>query len=95
MDDIIIKTADGNHLIRWSYSERDNRFLAIQEERGSSYESRVIPTAEARLIMATRMAKKRRVMVSDSRGPQWDADFFAAHDADETPYMAGHDRNGY
>jgi hypothetical protein len=40
-------------------------------------------------------AGKRRVMTSDSGGPKWDADFFAQHEADETPYMAGHDRNGY
>jgi hypothetical protein len=95
MNDIITKTADNSNLIRWTYSERDGRFSPIREERGSSYESRVVSWPEAKQIMATRMAKKRRVMVSDSRGPQWDADFFAQHGADETPYMAGHDRNGY
>lgn len=40
--ELVHVAANGGHLVRWAWSQRDGRYLPIREERGSAYESQAV-----------------------------------------------------
>ena len=50
--ELVHVAANGGHLVRWVWSQRDGRYLPIREERGSAYESRVVSVDAVSFEMA-------------------------------------------
>ena len=50
--ELVHVAANGGHLVRWVWSQRDNRYLPIREERGSAYESRAVSVDAVSFEMA-------------------------------------------
>ena len=50
--ELVHVAANGGHLVRWVWSQRDGRYLPIREERGSAYESQAVSVDAVRFEMA-------------------------------------------